>query len=89
MALDVTINLTDAQDAELVKLTNESNAFIIDPTKKLTPSQWLRRDVRERLDLSAQQRADGERYRFRARFNQATPEEQATIDAILSKYPAT
>lgn len=85
MAIDITINLTDEREAELVKLTNEANR-LLPPEGLLTPSQFLRRDVRERLDMSAQQRADAERLGLRAAYKLATPEERAAIDAILDKY---
>lgn len=83
MATDITINLTDDREAELNLLTAEHNAAI---GESLTPSQFLRQDVRDRLDLSAAQRADRDRFRLRDLFKQATPTEQAQITAILSKY---
>jgi len=86
MATNITINLDDAREAELVKLTAEANAVVVDPSERVTSAQFLRREVRARLDLSAAQRDDSERLRLRQLYNSATPEEQASIDAILLKY---
>ena len=83
MATDITINLTDEREAELVVQTNEWNKGFQDT---LSPSQFLRKQVREQLDLAIQQRADTEKLGLRAAYKQATPEEQATIDSILEKY---
>jgi len=84
MATDITINLTDEREAELITLAQEwSRLFPEDPQ---TPSQHLRAHVRSWLDMSIQQRADAERLGLRAAYKQATPEEQATIDSILEKY---
>jgi hypothetical protein len=85
MALDITINLNDELEAELVKLTRESNEA--NPGgNPLTPSQFFRRDAKDRLQLSAQQRADAERIRFRAIYNAASVEDKAIMDALAVKY---
>jgi hypothetical protein len=84
VAIDITINLNDELEAELVKQTSEANAAPGAP--QLTPSQFLRRDVRDRLQLDAQRRADAERVRFRAIYNVATAEDKATMDALAVKY---
>lgn len=87
MATDITINLDDTREAELLKLTEEANVILRRlGQSEVSPSQFLRRDVRERLDLSAQQRLDAEKLGLRAAYKLATPAEQAQIDAILSKY---
>lgn len=83
MALDVTVNLTDDREKELVKLTNEWNRGF---PEQRTPAQMLRAQVRDWLDLSAQQRVDAEKLGLRAAFKLATLEEQAQIDAILAQY---
>lgn len=83
MATDITINLKDDLEAELNLLTTEQN---VATGESLSPSQFLRQDVRDRLQLSANQRADRDRFRLRDLFKKATPEEQATITTILEKY---
>jgi hypothetical protein len=85
MALDVTINLNDELEAELRLETDEANAVNIggDP---LSPAQFLRRDVRSRLEFNAQVRRDNQRRHLRAAYDAATAEEQAIINAILDKY---
>lgn len=85
MATDITINLKDDLEAELNLLAQEYNVAMGDT---LSPSQYLRNDVRDRLRASAAQRADRERLRLRDLFSQATPEEQAEILSILDKYRA-
>lgn len=84
MALDITVNITDAREEELTKLTDEHN--IAFPADILSVAQFLRQFVRSWLDLSAQQRADSERLGLRAAYKLATQEEQAQIDAILAPY---
>lgn len=83
MATDITINLKDDLEVELNLLAQEHNTAT---GEALSPSQFLRQDVRDRLQLSADQRADRDRFRLRDLFNKATPEEQTTITAILEKY---
>lgn len=85
MAIDVTINLSDDLESELIAQTDDFNKAFPSSTP-LSPSQFLRQDVRGRLQIAAQQREDAERLGLRAAFKLATPEEQATINGILDKY---
>lgn len=84
MALDITINITDTREEELIKLTDEHNTAF--PNDILSVAQFLRQFVRSWLDISAQQRADSERLGLRAAYKLATTEEQAQVNAILDKY---
>lgn len=86
MATDITINLNDEREAELKQLTEEANRLILDPTQQLTPAQFVRQEVRARLDASAAQRADRERVRLRAVYNAASVEDKAVIDSLIAKY---
>ena len=84
--MDITVTLSVAQEAELVRLTDEMNQSTDD---RITPAQFLQREVEGRLNLAASQRAERMRLALRTAYTQATPEEQAAIDAILDKYRGT
>lgn len=84
MALDVSITLNDAQQAELEKLTTDHNRGF--PGANLTPRQKARNILQEHLDVSAQQRVDTEKLGFRQVYNVATPEDKAVMDAMRAKY---
>jgi len=88
MAIDITINLNDEREAALVRMTNEANAERAWDASytPLTPAQFLRRKVRDDLDHAASQYADRDRLSLREAYKQATPQEQAQIDAILNRY---
>jgi len=81
--MDITVTLSVEQEAELVKLTTEANRST---DERITPAQFLQREVVGRLLLAASQRADRERLALRTAYTKATPEEQASVDAILSRY---
>lgn len=82
--IDITVNLTDEREAELVALTDSHNIF--PPGDTLTPAQFLRRFVRGWLDGSAAQRADAERLRLRAAYNAAPTEVRVQVDTLLDPY---
>lgn len=84
MAIDITITLGDALEAELRQQVADHNKGF--PSAPLTPTEWLRQLVRSRLVLATQQREDTERLHIRDRFKRATPQEQAGILTVLDKY---
>jgi hypothetical protein len=87
MALDVTINLNDVREVELLKLTDEHNKLLVTiPPTTLTPAQKARNILREFLDMSAQQRTDREKLGFRAVYEAATPADKAVMDELRAKY---
>ncbi len=85
MAIDVTITLNDARQAELQKLTDEHN-LLFPIGGPLTLTQKARNILREFIDLSASQRVDTEKLGFRAVYNAASAEDKATMDALKTKY---
>jgi len=82
---DIVIQVTDEREVELNKLTNELN-LTLPSNQQITATQYLRRIVRDWLDLAITSRTEAERLRLRNRYNQATAQEKAAIDAILSRY---
>ena len=84
--MDITVTLSSEQEAELVRLTDEASQST---DERITPTQFLQREVVGRLLLAASQRADRERLTLRESYKQATPEEQASVDAILAPYNRT
>lgn len=86
MAIDITISLSDDREAELNKITNESNIAIGIPSEAVTPTQWLRRYVRDFLDMSASQRTERDRLALRAAYKAAPANVQTQVDTLLAPY---
>ena len=88
MPTDYTISLSDELQTELELRTAEANAMP-GVTQPMTPAQFLRREVRERLRVGAARRADQERVRMRDIYRMATPDDKAVMDALIVKYRGT
>jgi len=85
MAVDITTNLSDEREAELNQMTADFNKLMA-PGDQLTPAQYFRRWVRDRIDASAARRAERDRVGFRTIYPLLTPEEKATVDAIFDRH---
>jgi hypothetical protein len=86
VAAQITINLSDSDEALLNKITAEHNGAIPNQPNPLTPAQMLRQTVRDWLRTFAERYSERDRLGMRKAYNLATAEERAQIDAILAPY---
>jgi hypothetical protein len=86
MAADITVNLNDADEAILDRLTAEWNANPANADDQLTKAQFFRQHARDWIRSHRSRFTDLDNARLAFVYSQATAEEQATIDAIRDKY---
>jgi hypothetical protein len=88
MARDITVNINDADDAILVRLTDEFNAAqtAINPAHEPeSPAQFFRGHARGWIRSHRTRFTDQDNTRLKAVYDAATVEEKATIDAIRAR----
>lgn len=84
MALNVTVNINDADEVILNKYTARYNVFHkLDPQ---TPSQLVRQEIRDWIRANEALLAEEAKIGLKAAYEKATLTEQTQIDAILQKY---
>lgn len=86
MAIDITTNLNDEDEAVLNRLVQEYNSAQPAPPQQLSPAQFFRQRSREWIRSQASRFFEKDQLGMRAAYKLATPQEQATIDTILDQY---
>lgn len=86
MAASITVNLNDADEALLVKITDEYNALVPNNPAPLSPAQMLRQTIRDWLRTHSDRYAEIARLTLREAYRKASAEDQAAVDALLAKY---
>lgn len=88
MAISITTNLDDAEEAELNLITSEVNATESQPgvPSTLTPSQVFRRHARNWIRNSATAREEATKIRRSAVYKTMSPEDRQAVDLIFNKY---
>ena len=86
MAAAITVNLNDADEALLGKITTEFNALVPNNPAPLTNAQMLRQTIRDWLRTNADRYAEVARLTVREAYRKASAEDQAAVDALLAKY---
>lgn len=84
--IDIVVNLTDEEEAVLVRLTKEHNRDVPPPPTPLTPGQFLRRFFREWVRSQAARLAQADQGVLRDAYVRTSAAEKAQIDTILAKY---
>jgi hypothetical protein len=86
MAADITVNLNDADDAVLIRLTAEYNANPLNVSNPLTKAQFFREHTRDWIRSHRSRFFQFDSDRDQSAKEKATDAEKAIIESILSKY---
>lgn len=80
------VTTTPAQDAAAQRFVNQLNASNPAPVPLWTPLSWARSIILARLDQLVLRYQSDDNVSKATLYQRATPEDQASIDAILAKY---